>query len=186
MIAYGRQTLDEDDINAVIRAMRGERITQGSLVGVFENQVSEYCHARAAVALCNGTMALCLCVQAMGLRAGGLLWTSPNSYVASANCAHYCGADIDFVDIDIATGNMSVVCLEEKLLQAERTGKLPDIVIPVHFAGQSCDMRAIGQLAQRFGFRVIEDAATLWGVFTAMKKWVAVVGLMRWYLAFTR
>lgn len=176
VISYGRQTLDEDDIDAVVTALRAERITQGSLATVFEHQLSEYCCARAAVALCNGTMALYLCARAMGLRAGGLLWTSPNSYVASANCAHYCGADVDFVDIDCATGNMDVVRLHEKLLQAECQGRLPDIVVPVHFAGQSCDMQVLGQLAQRFGFRVIEDAChALGGTYQGEK-----VGSCRW------
>ncbi|MEM7292723.1 MAG: UDP-4-amino-4,6-dideoxy-N-acetyl-beta-L-altrosamine transaminase [Pseudomonadota bacterium] len=158
MISYGRQTVCVDDIEAVVAVLESDNITQGSRVTQFEALVARYCNVENAVALNNGTMALNLCCQALGLKSGGLLWTSPNSFAASANCAHYCGADVDFVDIEIATGNMDVAKLEKKLQLAALTGRLPDIVIPVHFAGRSCDMRAIGALARQYGFRVIEDA----------------------------
>jgi len=176
MISYGRQTLDNDDIDAVVAALQSDCITQGSLVTEFEDLVSKYCDVSSAVAVTNGTMGLVLCCRAMGLTTGGLLWTSPNSYVASANCAHFCGAEVDFVDIDFATGNMDVKLLEEKLLGAERVGRLPDIVIPVHFAGQSCPMESIARLARRFGFRVIEDACHALGGSYAGEK----VGSCRW------
>ncbi len=176
MISYGRQTLGDDDVEAVVAAMRSERITQGDLATEFENLVSEYCVVSSAVALTNGTMGLYLCCRAMGLTAGGLVWTSPNSYVASANCAFFCGAEVDFVDIDIGTGNMDVDRLEEKLTRAELLGRLPNIVIPVHFGGLSCEMESIARLAQRFGFRVIEDACHALGGSHGREK----VGSCRW------
>ncbi len=176
MISYGRQTLDNDDIDAVVAVLQSDCITQGSLVTEFENLVSDYCNVSSAVAVTNGTMGLVLCCRAMGLTTGGLLWTSPNSYVASANCAHFCGAEVDFVDIDYTTGNMDVCLLEEKLIRAERAGRLPDIVIPVHFGGHSCPMESIARLARRFGFRVIEDAChALGGSYSGEK-----VGSCRW------
>ena len=170
MISYGRQTLDDDDIQAVVVALQADCITQGGITGEFETEVKNYCQANAAVALANGTLALYLCCRAMGLKQGGLLWTSPNSYVASANCAYYCNADVDFVDIDATTGNMDINLLEQKLLVAEREGRLPDIIIPVHFAGLSCDMEKIAQLSSRYGFRVIEDACHALGAEYRGKK----------------
>lgn len=159
MIPYGRQWISEDDIAAVKDVLRSELITQGSLTDEFARSTAEYCGAEHAVAVANGTAALHLAVMALGLGPGGLLWTSPITFVASANCARYVGADVDFVDIDSRTLNMSVDALAHKLEAAERSGRLPDVVVPVHFCGASCDMLRIRELADRYGFKVLEDAA---------------------------
>jgi UDP-4-amino-4,6-dideoxy-N-acetyl-beta-L-altrosamine transaminase len=158
-IPYGRQWIDEEDIAAVVAALRSDWLTQGPLVAQFEKAVAEYCGAKYAVAVANGTAALHIAAAALNLGKGDLLWTTPNTFVASANCGRYCGADVDFVDIDPRTYNMSAARLEEKLDVAAKSGKLPKVVVPVHFSGQPCEMEAIGVLAKRFGFRVIEDAA---------------------------
>ena len=159
MIPYGRQNISEQDIQAVVDVLRSDWLTQGPAVPRFEKTVAEYCGADHAVAACNATAALHLACLALELRPGDTLWTSPNTFVASANCALYCGASVDFVDIDASTYNMSVAALAEKLIAAEQQGKLPKIVIPVHFAGQSCEMREIKALADRYGFHIIEDAS---------------------------
>ncbi|MEW5943439.1 MAG: UDP-4-amino-4,6-dideoxy-N-acetyl-beta-L-altrosamine transaminase [Pseudomonadota bacterium] len=159
MIPYARQDIDEADIRAVVDVLNSDWLTQGPAIERFEAAVAGYCGARYAVAVCNATAALHLSCLAAGLKPGGLLWTSPNTFVASANCALYCGAKVDFVDIDAATYNLSVSALEKKLAQAEQHGSLPDVVIPVHFAGQSCEMEAVAQLARRHGVTVIEDAS---------------------------
>ncbi len=159
MIAYSRQSISEDDIAEVARVLRSDFLTQGPEVPRFEKAVSEYCGAAHGVAVASGTAALHLACQAMGLGSGDWLWTSPITFVASANCARYCGASVDFVDIDPATYLMSVSALREKLVAAQKEGRLPKIVIPVHLAGQSCAMREIRALSGEFGFRVIEDAS---------------------------
>jgi len=159
VIPYGRQSISEEDIAAVTAVLRSDLITQGPATEAFERVVAEYCGAKHAVAACNGTAALHLGCMALGLGPGGLLWTSPNTFVASANCARYVGADVDFVDIDPATYNMSVDALAAKLEVAEREGRLPDVVVPVDFAGVSCDLEGIRRLADRYGFKVLEDAA---------------------------
>lgn len=159
MIPYGRQEISEQDIQAVVDVLHSDWLTQGPAIPRFEVSVAEYCGTGHAVAVCNATAALHLACLALGLRPGDLLWTSPNTFVASANCALYCGASVDFVDIDASTYNISISALEEKLIVAERQGKLPKIVIPVHFAGQSCEMRIIRDLADRYGFKIIEDAS---------------------------
>jgi UDP-4-amino-4,6-dideoxy-N-acetyl-beta-L-altrosamine transaminase len=159
MIPYGRQTISEEDVRAVVEVLGSDFLTQGPAVPRFEAAVLAACHARHAVAVNSATSALHIACLALGLGEGDVLWTVPNTFVASANCGLYCGASVDFVDIDPRTYNMSVTALETKLLETERSGKLPKVVIPVHFSGQSCDMRAIAGLAQRFGFRVIEDAS---------------------------
>lgn len=159
MIPYARQDIDEADIRAVVDVLNSDWLTQGPAIERFEAAVAGYCGARYAVAVCNATAALHLSCLAAGLKPGGLLWTSPNTFVASANCALYCGAKVDFVDIDAATYNLSVSALEKKLAQAEQHSSLPDVVIPVHFAGQSCEMEAVAQLARRHGVTVIEDAS---------------------------
>ncbi len=159
MIPYGRQSISEEDIAAVVDVLRSPLITQGPVVTRFEEAVAEYCGVRHAVAVANGTAALHVAVMALGLGPGGLLWTSPNTFVASANCARFVGADVDFVDIDPKSYNMSTDALASKLKTAEETGRLPDVVVPVHFAGASCDMAGIRELAGRYGFRVLEDAA---------------------------
>ena len=159
MIPYGRQDVDAADIAAVIEVLQSDWLTTGPAIERFEQAAAARCGGTHAVAVFNGTVALHLACRALGLGPGDTLWTSPNTFVASANCALYCGASVDFVDIDPKTYNLSIEFLKAKLLQAERIGKLPKIVVPVHFAGQSCDMRAIGVLAKKYGFAVIEDAS---------------------------
>lgn len=158
-IPYGLQDIDDEDIEEVVRVLRSDRITQGPAIGRFEQAMCHYCDVAHAVAVCNATAALHLACRILGLGAGDTLWTSPNTFVASANCALYCGANVDFVDIDPRTYNMSLAALEAKLEHARRTNTLPKIVVPVHFAGQPCEMKGIAELAQRYGFSVIEDAA---------------------------
>lgn len=158
MIPYGHQDIGDADVDAVVAALRSEWLTQGPAVPRFESAIADACGAAHAVVVASGTAALHVACLAAGLGPGGLLWTSPITFVASANCGRYCGADVDFVDIDSATYCMSVTALAAKLEAAERVGRLPDVVIPVHLAGLSCDMAGIGALAQRYGFTVIEDA----------------------------
>jgi UDP-4-amino-4,6-dideoxy-N-acetyl-beta-L-altrosamine transaminase len=159
MIPYGRQDVTQSDIDAVIAVLRSDFLTQGPVIPRFEEAVATYCGARHGVAINSATSALHIACMALGLGPGDWLWTSPITFVASANCARYCGADVDFVDIDPLTCNMSPAALEAKLKVAETNGRLPKIVVPVHLAGQSCDMRAIHALAQRYGFKIIEDAS---------------------------
>ncbi len=159
MIPYGRQDISQADIDAVVAVLRSDFLTQGPRVPRFEQAVAERCGARYAVAVNSATSALHIACMALGLGPGDWLWTSPITFLASANCALYCGAQVDFVDIDPRTYNLSPLALERKLEQAEREGKLPKIVVPVHLAGQSCDMKAIHALSQRYGFRIVEDAS---------------------------
>ncbi|HUF82142.1 MAG TPA: UDP-4-amino-4,6-dideoxy-N-acetyl-beta-L-altrosamine transaminase [Burkholderiales bacterium] len=158
-IPYARQSISQADIDAVVRVLRSDWLTQGPDIERFEKNVATACGAQHAIAVSNGTAALHLACMAFDLGPGDLLWTSPNTFAASANCARYCGADVDFVDIDSRTYNLSVPALEEKLARAKRAGRLPKVLVPVHFGGQSCDMEAIGALAGRYGFRVVEDAS---------------------------
>ena len=159
MIPYSRQSISESDIEAVVGVLRSDFLTQGPAVPRFEEAVAEYCGARHAVAVSSATAALHLASRALGLGPGDWLWTSPNTFVASANCARYCGASVDFVDIDPHTYNLSVDRLREKLEVAEREGRLPKVVEPVHFAGCPCDMAEIRTLADQYGFRILEDAS---------------------------
>ena len=159
MIPYGRQDINDADVAAVVEVLKSDWLTTGPAVDRFEDAVRRRCGAAHAAAVANGTVALHLACRALGLGPGDTLWTSPNTFVASANCALYCGAGVDFVDIDPKTYNMSAEALQEKLFLAEKKGKLPKIVVPVHFAGQPCDLRAIRSLADRFGFSIIEDAS---------------------------
>lgn len=159
MIYYGRQDINEADIQAVESVLRSDFLTQGPAIERFERRVADYCGAKYAVAACNATAALHIACLAAGLGKGDVLWTSPVTFVASANCALYCGGDVDFVDIDAKTYNMSADLLEEKLRMAKTEGKLPKMVIPVHLAGQSCDMRRIRALADEYGFAITEDAS---------------------------
>lgn len=159
VIPYGRQLIDEDDIAAVVAVLRSDWLTQGPAIERFERKVADYCGVKYAVAVANGTAALHVAAAALDLKPGDFLWTSPNTFVASANCARYCGADVDFVDIDPRTYNMSVARLEEKLAAAAKSGRLPKVIVPVHFSGQSCEMEAIAALAKRHGIIVLEDAA---------------------------
>jgi UDP-4-amino-4,6-dideoxy-N-acetyl-beta-L-altrosamine transaminase len=159
LLPYGRQTISEDDIAAVVQVLRSPCLTQGPAVPAFEQAVAARVGARHAVAANSATSALHIACLALGLGAGDRLWTSPITFVASANCARYCGADVDFVDIDPATGLISTVALAAKLEQAEREGALPKVVVPVHLCGTSCDMASIAALADRYGFAVLEDAS---------------------------
>jgi len=158
-IPYARQSISDSDIEAIVRVLRSDWLTQGPSVERFEKAVAKYCGARYAVAVNSGTSALHIACLAAGLGPGDILWTSPNTFVASANCALYCGARVDFVDIDPRTLNLSYPALEKKLAKRKADGILPKVVIPVHFAGQSCEMAGISDLAVRFGFTVIEDAS---------------------------
>ena len=159
MIPYGRQDITQADIDAVIEVLRSDFLTQGPAVPKFEKTVANYCGAKHAVAANSSTSALHIACLALDLGPGDWLWTSPNTFVASSNCALYCGAKVDFVDTDPLTYNLCPLTLESKLVVAEREGCLPKVVVPVHLSGQSCDMLAIHELAQRFGFKIIEDAS---------------------------
>ena len=159
IIPYGRQSISEADIQAVVDVLRSDFLTQGPVVPAFEEAVATYCHVRHGVAVSNATAALHIACLSLGLGVGDWLWTSPITFVASANCGLYCGANIDFVDIDPHTFNMCPVLLEKKLISAKLQGKLPKVVIPVHMCGQPCDMAAIHALSLKYGFRIIEDAS---------------------------
>lgn len=158
-IPYGRQNISEEDIQSVVEVLRSDFLTQGPVVPEFEKTVAKYCGASYAVAVNSATSALHLACLALGVGPRDLVWTSPITFVASANCALYCGAEVDFVDIDPKTYNLSVARLAEKLENAKAAGQLPKVVIPVHLAGQSCDMQGISELSKIYGFRVIEDAS---------------------------
>ncbi|MBU1231602.1 MAG: UDP-4-amino-4,6-dideoxy-N-acetyl-beta-L-altrosamine transaminase [Proteobacteria bacterium] len=159
MIPYGRQDITEADIDAVIAVLRSDFLTQGPMVPHFERTIGDYCSSEYTIALNSATSALHLACLALDLGPGDWLWTSPISFVASANCGLYCGANVDFVDIDPHTYNLCPKSLKKKLIAAEQSGQLPKIVVPVHLCGQSCDMQAIHTLSQKYGFKIIEDAS---------------------------
>jgi UDP-4-amino-4,6-dideoxy-N-acetyl-beta-L-altrosamine transaminase len=159
MIPYGHQDVTQSDIDAVVEVLRSDFLTQGPAVPRFERELAEMTRARHAVAVNSATSALHIACMALGLGAGDLLWTVPNTFVASANCARYCGAEVDFVDIDPQTWNLSIMALRAKLAAALRAGRLPKILVPVHFAGQPTDQDEIWELAREYGFRVLEDAS---------------------------
>jgi UDP-4-amino-4,6-dideoxy-N-acetyl-beta-L-altrosamine transaminase len=159
VIPYGKQNISTEDISSVIEVLKSDFLTQGPCVPIFEKVIKEKCHSEYAIATNSATSALHIACLSLGLTQGDWLWTSPTSFVASANCGLYCGANIDFVDIDLDTFNMSISELEKKLQTAESVNKLPKIVIPVHFGGESCDMSRIRQLSIKYGFSVIEDAS---------------------------
>ncbi len=159
MIPYGRQEISQADIDAVVDVLRSDFLTQGPMVPRFEQSVAAHVGARHALAVNSATSALHIACLALGLGPGDWLWTSPVTFVASANCGLYCGARVDFVDIDPRTFNLCPQALARKLEQAEREGRLPKVVVPVHLCGQPADMAAIHALAQRYGFKVIEDAS---------------------------
>lgn len=159
MIRYGQQDITQADIDAVIGVLKSVNLTQGPNIPQFEESVLAHTGAKHAVAVNSATSALHIACLSLGLGPGDWLWTTPNTFVASANCALYCGAQVDFVDIDPRTYNLCPLKLEEKLIAADKSGKLPKIVVPVHFAGQPCDMAAIYALSQKYGFRIIEDAS---------------------------
>jgi UDP-4-amino-4,6-dideoxy-N-acetyl-beta-L-altrosamine transaminase len=159
MIPYGRQDINQADIDSAVNVLQSDFLTQGPQVPLFEKTVSDYCGSEFGVAVNSATSALHIACLALGLGKGDWLWTSPNSFVASANSGLYCSAKVDFVDIDPKTYNLSAQELERKLIKAKQDNKLPKIVIPVHFAGQSCDMKKIYSLSQEYGFKIIEDAS---------------------------
>ncbi len=159
MIPYGRQDINEADLKAVEAVLKSDYLTQGPAVPAFEVAVAQWCGAAHAVAVNSATSALHIACMALGLGAGDLLWTVPNTFVASANCALYCGATVDFVDIDPVRYTMCPTALSEKLAAAAKAGRLPKVIVPVHLCGQSADMAAIGALARTYGVRVIEDAS---------------------------
>ncbi|WP_434153618.1 UDP-4-amino-4,6-dideoxy-N-acetyl-beta-L-altrosamine transaminase [Pseudomonas sp. JZ134] len=159
MIPYGRQDITQADIDAVVSVLQSDFLTQGPMVPKFEAQVAKHVGATYALAMNSATSALHVACKALGLGPGDWLWTSPITFVASANCGLYCGAQVDFVDIDPNTYNLCPQALARKLEQAERDGTLPKVVVPVHLCGQPCDMKAIQALARRYGFSIIEDAS---------------------------
>ena len=159
MIPYGHQEITKEDILEVEKVLRSDFLTQGPVVPKFEQAVLKYCGVKHAVAVNSATSALHIACLALNLGPNDYLWTSPNTFVASANCGIYCGAKIDFVDIDPKTYNINPDTLSDKLAKAEKLNKLPKIVIPVHFAGYPCDMEKIYELSKQYGFRIIEDAS---------------------------
>lgn len=159
MIPYGHHNIVQDDIDAVVKVLESDWITQGPVIEQFEQAVAGYCGVAHGIAMNSATSALHSACLALGLGQDDRLWTTPNTFVASANCGLYCGARVDFVDIDPRTYNMSTAALEARLVEAEQAGTLPKIVVPVHFAGQSCHMREIRSLADHYGFHIIEDAS---------------------------
>ena len=159
MIPYGRQDIIKADIDAVVGVLQSDFLTQGPQVPKFESMVAEHVGAKHGVAVNSATSALHIACMALGLGPGDWLWTSPITFVASANCALYCGANVDFVDIDPRTFNLCPQALERKLEAAQQLGKLPKVVIPVHLCGQPCDMATIHALSQKYGFKIIEDAS---------------------------
>jgi dTDP-4-amino-4,6-dideoxygalactose transaminase len=159
MIPYGRQEITQADIDSVVAVLHSDYLTQGPQVPLFEQAVSVHVGAKHALAVNSATSALHIACLALGLGPGDYLWTTPITFVASANCGLYCGAQIDFVDIDPRTYNMCPQALKKKLMAAQKVGKLPKIVIPVHLCGQPCDMQAINALSLEYGFKIIEDAS---------------------------
>ncbi|MGA0162718.1 MAG: UDP-4-amino-4,6-dideoxy-N-acetyl-beta-L-altrosamine transaminase [Bdellovibrionota bacterium] len=159
MIPYGRQEILDEDIEAVIQVLKSDFLTQGPAVPRFEEAIKKVTHAKYAIAMNSATSALHAACAALDLKEGDWLWTSPNTFVASANCARYCGAQVDFVDIDSKTANLCVNQLENKLKEAKAKNRLPKILIPVHLSGLSCDMEGIARLTQAYGIKIIEDAS---------------------------
>lgn len=158
-IPYGRQNISQADIEAVVEVLRSDWLTQGPAIERFEQTIADYCSVNYAVAISSATAALHIACLASGLGKGDILWTSPNTFVASANCGLYCGANVDFVDINPYTYNLSVEALERKLVLAETQRKIPKVIVPVHFAGQSCEMERIAALAHKYKFQIVEDAS---------------------------
>ena len=170
MIPYSRQNIDKSDIKEIVKVLRSDLITQGPKVVEFENILSKYCQSKYAIATNSATSALHVACMALGLKKGDIVWTSPISFVASANCALYCGAKVNFIDIDINTINIDPNELENKLITAKKENKLPKIVIPVHMTGLPCHMKKIFELGKKYGFRIIEDASHALGAKYKEKK----------------
>jgi len=159
MIPYGRHHITEEDIESVTAVLKSEFLTSGPLVPEFENQICKVTNSNFSTAVNSCTSGLHIACLAIGLKAGDILWTSPISFVASASCGLFCGANVDFIDIDEETALLSITKLKDKLKEAEQKNLLPKVIIPVHFAGQPCDMKEIYDLSKKYGFRIIEDAA---------------------------
>lgn len=176
MISYGRQDITPADIEAVVAVLRSDFLTQGPVVPRFERAVAARVRAKHAIAVNSATSALHIACMALDLGAGDLLWTVPNTFVASANCARYCGAQVDFVDIDPGTWNMSMAALRDKLVEGKRSGRLPKIVVPVHFGGQPTEQESIRDLAREYGFKILEDASHAIGA----SRNAEPVGSCRW------
>ena len=170
MIFYGKQSVNDEDIKAVEDVLSSDFLTQGPAIEKFERKVADYCGSKYAVAVTNATSALHIACLAANLNKGDCLWTSPVTFVASANCGRYCGANVDFVDINPKTYNMDALALEKKLRESKKDGRLPKVVIPVHLAGQACDMKKIRKLSEEYGFSVIEDASHALGADYLGKK----------------
>ena len=158
MIPYSRQSISPQDIESVVEVLQSDFLTQGAVVPAFESALAQYTGAQYAVAVNSGTSALHIACLSLGLSPGDMLWTSPISFTASANCALYCGAAVDFVDVNKDCPLMDMNILEDKLVQADKAGRLPKVVVPVHYAGLACDMAAVHSLADKYGFSIIEDA----------------------------
>ena len=158
-IPYGRHDITEDDVENILKALKSEWLTQGPIIPKFEEELSNIVQSKYATAVNSATSALHIACNALNIGQGDIVWTVPNTFVASANCALYCGANIDFVDIDPVTSNLSVQLLQEKLIHAKRRNELPKVVIPVHFSGEPCDMAKIKALSDEYGFKIIEDAS---------------------------
>lgn len=169
-LPYGRQNITEDDIKAVSEVLRSDFLTQGPAIQNFEERIADYTGAKYAVAVNSNTSGLHIACMSLGLKEGDTVWTSPITFVASANCARFCGAEVDFIDIDPRNFNISVPALKEKLELAKKENKLPKILIPVHMCGASCDMEELDNLAKEYGFKVIEDAAHAIGASYKNKK----------------
>ena len=176
MIPYGRQEISDEDVNAVLEALRSDFLTQGPKVPLFEKAVADYCGSKYGVAVNSATSALHIACLSLELKKNDFFWTVPNSFVASANCGLYCGAKVDFVDIDKKTYNISLKKLEEKLKIAKKKNKLPKILISVHFGGQSTDQHEIWKLSKKYNFSIIEDASHSLGAKHRGRK----VGNCRW------
>ena len=170
MIPYGKQDISKEDIAEVEKVLRSDFLTQGPTVPKFERAVADFVGAKNGIASTSATAALHLACLALEIGPGDWLWTSANTFVASANCGLYCGAKVDFIDIDPRTYNICVESLKEKLEKAEKDGQLPKVVIPVHFAGQPCDMVTIHALSERYGFKIIEDASHAIGASLGQEK----------------
>ena len=159
MIPYGRQSISQEDIDAVVDVLKSDFLTQGPAIKIFEDTVKNYCKSKYAVSFNSATSALHIACMALGVTKGDYVWTSAITFVASSNCALYCGASVDFIDINNETNNICVDKLEEKLKEAKLNKNLPKVVIPVHLTGQSCDMEKIKELSLEYGFKIIEDAS---------------------------
>ena len=170
MIPYARQSITQEDIKAVNKVLRSKFLTQGPLIQNFEKSVAKYTKTKYSVAVNSATSGLHIACMALGVKKGDYVWTSVNTFVASANCALYCGAKVDLVDIDPSTYNIDTFNLESKLQKAKKKNKLPKVVIVVHFAGQPCDMEKIFDLSKKYNFKIIEDASHAIGATYNSKK----------------